>query len=112
MFESSSKVADYVKLTMNAVQATRARISERYYWPLMFEDVKFYVKTCEACQKADIAISSLYVMTFRGGSKPRWHKDAKTWVKLVENEVLYRFGNVKKIVTDGGELSSALGMEM
>ena len=129
------------------VQATRARISERYYWPLMFEDVKFFVKTCEACQKRDrtrveeplyptysattfekvlvdvvhmpVAYNGYrYIIAARDDlsgwieAKMVKQKDAKTWVKFVENEVLYRYGNVKKIVTDGGELSSALGKEM
>ena len=33
------------------IDAVFNKIKERYYWPKMYQSVKFYVETCDKCQK-------------------------------------------------------------
>ena len=42
------------RLGHKGVFATMAHISERFWWPFMHDDIKWYVQTCHLCQTRQV----------------------------------------------------------
>ena len=49
--ETLSASHDHHMAGYQGVKNTYQRLSEKYYWPTMFEDIRQYIRTCDICQK-------------------------------------------------------------
>lgn len=105
------------------VAATFNKVSERYFWKKMYEDVLKEVKTCEICQKQNViqkGPSELHPVTFSERAFSLWGMDLIGPFKesasgnnyiAVFTEYLTRWAEAKPIVDKSAESVTTAIME-
>src|SRR6266498_3466192 len=101
----------------NGTERIFQQVQERYYWPKMYEDIRGYVQTCDACQRRGIDIVGPLTITKKGNryivtaidyftkwpiAKAIKEATAKTVSKFIYEKIICEHGCPQVLQSDRG----------